>query len=358
MKKTNDAGKNKKLRLVRNLAVLVLSAVMVFGGANMIYADQMLGRIRYVGDDSSSQAQAGNLFTPVESTASGTVTEAKAGILGGLYHDDAITNILFLGVDDYRAGDIGRTDSMIMISVDNRHKELKLTSFMRDMYVAIPGYSSNRINTAYSLEHGGAPGAKLLVKTIEANFGTDIDRFVVIDNSAFDKIIDDLGGVEITLTKGEADLINSESGDPRKNLAAGTFVLSGKQAHYYCRIREIGNDYERTERQRKVISSIVSALKQANNLGKIYNMMYEVLPLVTTNLTKNEILSMAASSLTYVNYPVSQCRIPADGEFVPQDVFIGGDKANVLVPDLEKCKQTLSGFVYGNDIPTGAYPTK
>lgn len=353
-----QSGK-KALRLARNIAVLVVSLVVAVSGVFMVMADQMMNRINFVGETASSaESQAGNILAPVQSTASGVVTSAKSGLLGGLYHDDAITNILLLGVDDYRAGDIGRTDSMIMVSVDNRHQKLKLTSFMRDLYVAIPGYSSTRINSAYSIEHGGAPGAKLLVKTIEANFGTDIDRFVVIDNSAFDKIIDDLGGVQVTITQGEADLINSESGDPRKNLTAGTFMLSGKQAHYYCRIRKIGDDYARTERQRKVIASIVSALKQANNLGKIYGILNEVLPLVTTNLTKDEILSMASNSLTYVNYPVSQCRIPADGGFGTATVEIGGMPADVLVPNLEKCKETLAGFVYENDIPKGPYPTK
>lgn len=353
-----EETKRRRLRLARNIGVLAVSLALIVSGAGMVVADQMLNRINFVGDTSSSQEQGGNILATVESTASGSVTQAKSGILGGLYHDDAITNIMLLGVDDYRSGDIGRTDSIIVVSVDNRHQKLKLTSFMRDLYVAVPGHGSTRINSAYSIEHGGAAGAKLLTTTIEANFGTDIDRFVVIDNSAFDKIIDDLGGVQITLTQGEADLINSESGDSRKNLSAGTFLLSGKQAHYYCRIRAIGNDYARTERQRKVISSIVSSLQQANNLSKIYKIMYEVLPLITTNLTKDEILSMAANSLTYVNYPVSQCRIPADGEFTGQDVILAGQKADVLVPDLEKCKKTLAQFIYENDIPTGTYPTE
>ena len=85
--------------------------------------------------------------------------------------------------------------AMMLVSVDTRHKKLKLTSFMRDMYVAIPGHTSNKLNTAYHFAGGGVDGAKLTVTTIEANFGTDIDRYVIISNSAFDQIVDNLGGV-------------------------------------------------------------------------------------------------------------------------------------------------------------------
>ena len=83
-------------------------------------------------------------------------------LLGGLYHDDAITNILLLGVDDYQANDVGRSDSMMMVSIDTRHKKLKLTSFMRDLYVAIPYHGSNKLNAAYPLgyQQNGAAGGR------------------------------------------------------------------------------------------------------------------------------------------------------------------------------------------------------
>jgi LCP family protein required for cell wall assembly len=231
---------------------------------------------------------------------------------------------------------------------------MKLTSFMRDMYVAIPGHSSNRINVAYSAAGGGSAGAKLLVKTIEANFGTDIDRYVVISNSAFNKIVDKLGGVTITLTSGEAKLVNQYSTDSRRNLTEGTFLLSGAQAHYYSRIRVIGDDFERTERQRKVFSSIVDKFKDAN-IGTIYSALYEILPLVTTNMTKNEIISMAGNSLTYLNFPITQNRIPADNEYESQKVMIAGASADVLVPDLQKNSDTVAKFIYEGDVPTKTY---
>lgn len=238
---------------------------------------------------------------------------------------------------------------MMLVSVDTRHKKLKITSFMRDMYVAIPGHNNNRLNVAYS-----SGGPQLAVQTIEANFGIDIDRFVLIDYSSFSKIVDKLGGVNITLTQGEADLINRHSGDPKWNLKKGTFLLTGKQALYYSRIRAIGDDFERTQRQRRVFSSIVDKFKTAN-IGTINQALYDVLPLVATNMTKNEILDMAGNSLTYLNYPISQSRVPGDDAYDNETVSIGGVGASVLVPDLDKCRESVSDFIYEDNVPKNNY---
>lgn len=351
-KKTSapNQGRNKK---IRNSFILFFSVIFLFAGVFCVYADRMLSKINFVPDGAAnestvSRVQAGSLFNP--GTESGGTTSAKSGILGGLYHDDAITNILILGVDDYQENDPGRSDTMMMVSVDTRHKKLKLTSFMRDMYVAIPGHSSNKLNTAYHFAGGGAEGAKLTVRTIEANFGTDIDRYVIISNSAFDQIVNELGGVTMTITSAEANLINQYSGDPRYNLKGGTFNLSGKQAHYYSRIRAIGDDFERTERQRKVFTSLANKFKSAN-IGTVYSALSNTLHLVTTNMSKNEVLSMAANSLTYLNYPISQNRIPADGEYYTDDLSVG----NVLVPSLDKARNRVAGFIFENDLPTKTY---
>lgn len=353
MSNINDTPNQAKSKNIRNYVVLFFSIIFLLTGIFCVYADRMLSKINFIPDElpgssTVSRIQTGSLFSP--GITSGGASSAKSGILGGLYHDDAITNILLLGVDDYQVSDPGRSDTMMLVSVDTRHKKLKLTSFMRDMYVAIPGHSSNKLNTAYHFAGGGSEGAKLTVRTIEANFGTDIDRYVIISNSAFDQIVDRLGGVTMTITAGEADLINRYSGDPRRNLKAGTFNLSGKQAHYYSRIRAIGDDFERTERQRKVFSSLADKFKTAG-ITTIYSALSDTLHLVTTNMTKNEVLSMAGNSLTYLNYPISQCRIPADGEYYSANLSVGDS----LVPDLNACKKRVANFIYESDLPTKLY---
>lgn len=337
---------------VRNILTLVFSLIFLFAGAVCVYADQMLSRINYIPNNLGNppSALSSGLLTPADSGSGPASSGTKSGILGGLYHDDAINNILLLGVDDYQANDPGRSDTMLLVSVDTRHKKLKLTSFMRDMYVAIPGHSSNKLNTAYHFAGGGPAGAQQTGLTIEANFGIDIDRFVIVSNSAFDQIVDRLGGVTMTITSGEAQLINQYSGDPRWNLKAGTFNLSGKQAHYYSRIRAIGDDFERTERQRKVFSSLVGKFK-TQNIGTIYSVLSDTLSLVTTNMTKNEVLGMAANSLTYLNYPISQNRIPADREYYSDDLAVG----NVLVPDMPASRKRVTDFIYENDLPSKIY---
>ena len=321
--------RKSRKKLAVNITVLLLSLVMLVAGITLIYGEVLLQRVQYVDDG-----------------ASGVSMPSGSGVklVNGLYHDDMVVNVLIMGVDDYQPNDPGRTDSMMLVSIDTRNQELKVTSLMRDLYVAIPGKTqSNRLNTAYS--SGGAP---LLVRTVEANFGIDVDRWVVIDFDAFNQIIDAMGGVEITLTQAEAQLVNENSGDPRRNLSEGTYVLSGAQARYYSRIRAIGDDFERTERQRNVFSSIINKFKDSD-IGTINNVLYNTLNLVHTNMDKNEILSLAANSLTYMNYELLQNRIPADGEYTPARVQIGGSAAAVLVPDLDACSKNIRDFIYGDN---------
>ncbi|HEX3017220.1 MAG TPA: LCP family protein [Caproicibacter sp.] len=345
--------KSRKLLLFRNIVILVLSLVFLAGGGACLYADSLLNRIHYVLPN-ESETSGENLFQTA-STQSGA--NAKSGIVGGLYHDDAVINILMLGTDDYQQNDVGRSDSMMLVSVDTRHKKLKITSFMRDMYVAVPGLGSHKLCEAYSLSGGQEKGIRKVILTLEANFGIDIDRFVKVDFSKFPGIIDRLGGVEIKLTNEtnsngitEAGLINAYSGDSRKVRPGVVNNLSGLQARYYSRIRDIGNDQERTERQRKVFTSAVNKMK-SSNLLTIYGVLHDTFPLILTNMQKNEIEGMLANSLTYLNYPLSQNRVPAEGEYTN----IKNEAGDCLGVDLDKCRQTLAKFIYENDIPSGSY---
>ena len=349
--------------LLRNIVILVFSLIFLVGGGACLYADHLLNGIHFVPVESGeSQASTGALF---ENAAVSSGTEsAKAGLVGGLCHDDAVTNILLLGTDDYQKDDTGRSDSMMLVSLDNRRKKLKITSFMRDLYLAIPGIGSYKLTEAYSRAGGKEKGARKVVSTIETNFGVDIDRFVRVDFSVFPKIIDRLGGVEIELTNEknangitEAGLINAYSKEKGHPVHVGKNVLTGLQASYYSRIREIGNDYERTERQRKVFSSIVNKLK-TSDLGTLNSILADTVPLVMTNMSKDEVISLASHSLTYLKYPLSGSRVPADGEFRESkkgEIIINGRNSDVLIPDLGKCKDTFLKFVYEDKIPTGTY---
>ncbi len=345
------AGKNGKNRkdLVINIAVSVVSALLLLVGGVCFYGEYMLSQVRYA-EDPPAVSQQSRDPSQAESSAGAEISQpvvsdwlqGDATLVNGLYHDDAIMNILVIGVDNYQANDVGRSDSMILVSVDTRHQKLKLTSIMRDLYVQIPGYGSNRINSAYSLG-----GPTLTVQTIESNFGVDIDRWVIVDFDAFTHTIDKIGGVTITVSDAEADLINQHSGESWENAlpGGGTYRLTGLQARYYSRIRAIGDDFERTQRQRNVISSLVEEFKSAD-LGSINNAIYSALGEITTSISKNEILQLAANSLTYLNYPIEQNRLPIDGGYTNERVMLGGSVAQVLLPDLRLNSEEIIRFIY------------
>lgn len=326
--------KNHKKTFALNVAILAVSLVFLTVGGMLVYADHLLGRIQFQ-EDPPTTSSSGTTNSNVNSFDG--MGDSKY-IVNGLYHDDQILNVLLLGVDDYQENDVGRSDSMMMVSLDRRNQKLKMTSFMRDLYVAIPGYSANKLNASYAF--GGAP---LTVQTIENGFGVDIDRYVIIQNDSFRKIVDRMGGVTLEITQGEARLINTYSGESSsKRLTSGVQHMTGKQAHYYSRIRAIGDDYERTERQRKLLDSLIGKFK-SSDIGTINGILYDVLPLIKTNMSKNEILSLAASSLTYLNYPTSQTRIPLDNAHTSQTVAGAG---SVLVADMKKNHEHLVEFIY------------
>ena len=178
-----------KKRLVANICISFFSVLFILAGCASLWANAVLSGYQYVPDE-EDQGQVSK--TPIGNVNQTEEELGDAYMVDGLYHDDMVTNILLLGVDDYGSETVGRADSMLMVSLDRRHKKLKLTSFMRDTYVSIPGYNYYKLNTGYylgaleSINNGGSGnGAPLLVKTIEKNFGCDIDRYVIVDYAAF-----------------------------------------------------------------------------------------------------------------------------------------------------------------------------
>ena len=338
--------KLSKKRKAVNITVVIFSILFLLVGGGCMYADGMLGLIDFQTDDEEWQApsnvETGEMVSQIYTSIN--MGEGSAG----LYHDDAVMNILLLGVDDYQANDVGRSDSQILITIDTRHQKIKLTSFMRDMYVNIPGYGANRINTAYTFG-----GPKLTVQTLESLFGVDIDRYVCVNVAQFRDIINTLGGVTIELTQAEADLINENSGESYERwVSEGTQRLTGKQAWYYARIRAIGNDQARTERQRKVIESVVDNLK-SKDLFTLNSILAQVLGQMSTNMSRNEVLALVANAMTYLNYPIESTRLPVDGTYNGSGdwVYIGGLSQNVIIPDLQANSEHLVEFLYEDDIP-------
>lgn len=233
-----------------------------------------------------------------------------------------VTNVLLIGTDSRNtASERGRSDSMILVSINSRTRKLWFTSFLRDAYVEIPGHGSGKLNSAYS--YGGAD---LLMDTIERNYNISIDYYVSIGFKGFASLIDSVGGVKVTLSDDEANALNiimqSEvneiCGDDRDSDlldGGGTYVLNGKQALSYSRIRYVGNaDFERTSRQREVIGQVFTKLKTLNPIY-IVKLFTTTLPQMTTNMPSTKLYILSLRVPTLIIFKTERQQIPADGTF-------------------------------------------
>ena len=252
---------------------------------------------------------------------------------GKVIKDKDIINILLIGQDRRPGEKRARSDSMIA-TLNKRDKSIKITSLMRDMYVQIPGYSDNRINAAYAFG-----GMKLLNEVIEKNFQVHIDGNVEVDFEGFIEGIDIIGGVPITITKKEASHLNSRG---FSNLSAGKVNMDGELALAYARIRKIGADQARTERQRKVIMAAFDKMK-GSSVPEIISLANKVLPNTTTDLSNDQLINLGVTALTSDLGSIEQYRIPINGAY--KDAWIRG--MLVMVPDLKVNRQELKNIIYG-----------
>jgi LCP family protein required for cell wall assembly len=254
---------------------------------------------------------------------------------GNILSSSNIQNILLIGVDTRDGQTYGGSDSMIILSINKSTKQVKMTSIMRDTFLRISGVRDNRINYAYS--YGGP---KLLINTIQNNFRVKIDNYVDVDFDSFRKVIDLLGGVQIDLTAEEVNEINFHSGSSQ-TVHSGTNKLDGLCALAYARIRHIGDDQGRTQRQRNVIASIATSMKHSN-LATVLHIADEVFPLITTDLPKTQIVGLAMDYSALTSKTMEQCRLPAEGTYENQTIR----EMSVLKPDVEANKKILWKFIY------------
>lgn len=341
---------NKKGRIKRILCI-IFSVIFLIGGSGMIYVYSLLNSLNYkeIKDDPASTS-------PTSSDNSGDVSGFTVED-GELLQDSKVLNVMLFGEDNHGSDEHGRSDTMIMLSIDNRHKKLKLTSFQRDTYVYIPGHDYDKINSSYTLG-----GAKLSIQTIEANFGIKVDRYAVVDFDSFKKIIDTLGGVDIELSQDEIDYINyqmykNKQVDSPKTItdSPGVVHLNGQEALWYARNRGLskgedgneigidGDDWDRTSRQRKLLETIFDSMRNAD-IGQIVSIVSSVGPLITTNLKKDEITALVTRALTYLDYDVEQYYIPEEGLWYYDDNTPSGSV--IRISDMEAQRRKFAEFVY------------
>lgn len=257
--------------------------------------------------------------------------------------EDYVANFLLFGIEEIGGG--GRTDSIMIASVNIKDNTIKLTSIMRDSYVEIPGHNNNKINAAYS-----QGGADLLVDTVEKNFKIHIDGWASVNFDSFESVVDMLGGVDIELGKTEANYLNTTNyiSDPgNRDVVAGWNRLNGNQALGYARVRKVvtlggaNNDYGRTVRHRRLLNSMFDKYKSKSALD-LLNIMYDILPMIKTNLTSKQLSAVIEQVVEKKITTIQENRLPMDG------FYQNGRNQNgfVLLLDFEGNINELYKFIY------------
>lgn len=257
-------------------------------------------------------------------------------------------NILLLGSDARGDTKFLRTDTMIVLSINSKTNEAKMTSIMRDIYVELPEYGKQRLNAA--CVYGGP---ELTMKTINEYFHLNLQQYVLVNMKCLVEIVDALGGIRLDVSKAESAAVRrlsqedavSPNGERKfaVSVPAGEQVLlNGKQVLAYSRIRKSDSDYARTERQRKVLLTIAKRL-QEESLFSLASIVTNMLQYVVTNLGFQEIMSIAGVCMKLDLSSVSEFRIPAD------DTFESGMYGTtwLIKPDFEANAELLHEFIYG-----------
>lgn len=198
-------------------------------------------------------------------------------------------NIAIFGVDSrddsYDKGN--RSDCIIIASINNKTKEVKLISVYRDTYVQIEGHGLDKITHAYS--YGEAP---LAIKTLNTNLDLNIKEFATVNFDVVKETVDYIGGISMPITSEEVGHISGIT-------KPGTYTLTGEQALAYSRIRYAsGGDYKRTERMRDVLTAVANKVKTLN-ISQLNGFVDTILPKVYTNITSADIFSMMPSIASY-----------------------------------------------------------
>lgn len=297
---------------------------------------------------------------------------------------DNVLNILLIGVDtrskemntpNKKGGTGERGDVQIILSINRDTGDIKLTSIMRDSFMTIPGYKNKyKINVSYAYGAG-----KLAMRTVNHNYDMNIQHYVAINFYGLASIIDSIGGIDVDLTKKEATAINAYLKKHAKSISrnydtkdrsertalekkAGVQHLDGLQAVMYARLREIDNDFARTERQRHLLDLLLKSVVKDMSFDKLMDLISACLPYARTNMNAMTMFSLASDVLasgimekaSAGESLIEQFRVPVSE---PKKLWkYGSDNhgASVIIitdRNLKKNTEALHDFIYGNYYP-------
>ena len=347
---SREARRRKQLRRRRSaiVAVALASILLLVIGTAFIYGMSLWNKIDFKTRDDFTLLNSVPL-NENEFVSENTI-ENMAGVdfgTGEIRSDSQIRNILLIGADA-DSGGYGRSDSMLLVSIDDKTGTLKLTSFLRDTYLKIPGQQDNRLNAAYAI---GGPA--LLMETIEQNFRLKIDKYIGINFVVFPIAVDKLGGIEIELTGPEATQIPKkgttatvETGDPNfvpMSNKPGVYQLDGFQTLQYVRIRHLDSDFGRVQRQQKAMKILLDKARHAD-IFTLTGMLDDLLPQVKTNMGRGDILNYVMDVASYLSYDImTDYRVPQNGAY-RNETINGG--AMLVLKDPKQSVTDLHTYLY------------
>lgn len=272
------------------------------------------------------------------------VDEDNLGIsseIADKYGDTDIFNVALFGVDTRDENSFsGRSDTIMIVSVDKKNNVVKLSSILRDSYVAIEGYKNQKITHAYAFG-----GAELAIKTINQNFSMNITDYATVNFYKLGQAIDLLGGIDVEVSERERVHLNDIGNDENPSFGylneSGFVHLTGEQAVVYARLRKIDSDVERSNRQKKVIEAL---LVQARKVSpqKYSEMLKTMLSLCETSLSFSEIMSFAP--MLKEDITIQMTNVPGEEENAIGGIY---DGAWVWRYDLAAATERLHLFIYG-----------
>jgi len=293
-----NLNKRKKSRK-KTIIISCVAVLIVILGIGLFYGNNLLSKMKR---------------SDIDENDLGIKDEVKEKLQTSEIKD--IVNIAILGVDETKT-DVGRSDALMIATFDPVHKKLKITSIMRDTYAEIPDYGKDKINHAHA--YGGP---QLSIKTLNQNFGLNIEDYVKINFKELKKLVDAIGGIDMKLSDEEIVevdkyivRVSSKSNTPAKTLVkdeSGKVHMNGFQTLGYCRIRSTANgDFDRTERHRKIMTEMFNKISKAGT-AELASMATKLLPYVETSLSNKEIINLAANVLNLGTKNIEQERFPRD----------------------------------------------
>ena len=339
--KQGNTGKSRTKKIVLIVLCVVLALILAAAIFVAVYLENlfgMLNRVETVAPTAPAATVAAPATTPTkpdEPQATTAPTTAPTETTVPEIKDNTI-NILLVGADS--GGNL--SDSMILCTVHTGAKTINLTSFLRDTYVDIPDYFPHKLNTSYSLG-----GFSVLDSALTSNFGVPIDGNVAVNFDSFVEVIDAVGGVDIELTEDEVWYLAGYFG--WWDLEEGVNHLDGEQCLHYSRIRSIDGDANRANRQRIVISALLDKAKSLS-IKEMNNLIFTVLPMITTDLSNAQITNYALELLPLLkDLTISTQQIPAEGTYHLDWVEQDGGMSVIEIDDWQTNLDILNAIIEG-----------